>query len=85
MKEKVEISYEILAVVSDYVDIVKRGHPIELKLPKGRISIIYLEEKGLLTTNPLSITERGYMFMHEFEISLKMKDRMIAKLQELEK
>lgn len=39
--------------------------------------VLKLHQKNLITLNPLSVTDKGYLFIHEHEIIQKSKKRLL--------
>ena len=92
MKERrtrLKITYDILHAISNETDShqqIVKGQPTialtriqttaHMAYDKIKQTVINLEKHGLLTLQPLKVTDRGFLFMHEYESIMKSTDRL---------
>jgi len=49
---------------------------VQMAYDKIKKIIINLEKHGLVTLQPITVTDRGFLFMHEYESIMKSVDRL---------
>ena len=86
-RDNLEIIHTILTAIANYGDKLSNYNITTpnitylqlytgLNYDKLKTRALKLEEKNLITLKPLSVTDRGFLFIHEFEIIQKSKQRL---------
>ena len=87
-RDNLEIIHDILTAIADHADEISRYKVTTLNITHLQLytglsynnlktRILKLEQKNLITLNPLSVTYIGFLFIHEFEIIQKSKKRLL--------
>jgi len=88
-RTRLKIIYDILHAIAKETDISQQTVEGETNIGLTRIQliaqmaydrikkiIINLEKHGLMTIKPLKVTDRGFLFIHEYESIMKSVDRL---------
>lgn len=86
-RDSLEMTHDILTAIANYGDNpsvynITSLNLTHLQLHTGlnydnlKTRALKLEQKNLITLNPMSVTDRGFLFIHEFEIIQKSKQRL---------
>ena len=87
-RDNLEITSIILLAIADHGEKTSAYNVTSLNLTHLQLytglsynnlktRVLKLEQKNLITLNPISVTDRGFLFIHEFEIIQKSKKRLL--------
>ena len=87
-RDNLEITSIILLAIADHGEKTSAYNVTSLNLTHLQLytglnynnlktRVLKLEQKNLITLNPISVTDRGFLFIHEYEIIQKSKQRLL--------
>ena len=88
-RTRLKITYDVLHAIDKETDTCSGTYKGQTNIGLTRIQLIVqmaydkikkiminLQKHGLLTIQPLKVTDRGFLFMHEYESIMKSVDRL---------